>query len=72
MSDPNELSYEQKVAKLDEILTSLDNSDTPIDKLAEDVTNGVDLIIELDQKLKEVEIKVTDVFKKLESNNSAA
>ena len=35
-SDENEiddnLTYEQKVEKLDEILTRLDNSETPIDK----------------------------------------
>ena len=31
------LSYEQKVEKLDTILSRLDNSETPIDKLAEDV-----------------------------------
>jgi hypothetical protein len=40
--DLSELSYEQKVEKLDEILTRLDNSETPIDKLAEDVKLGLD------------------------------
>ena len=30
----SKLSYEEKVEKLDEILTRLDNSETPIDKLA--------------------------------------
>ncbi len=33
----SQLTYEQKVEKLDEILNRLDNSETPIDKLAEDV-----------------------------------
>jgi len=41
MSDTTELTYEQKVEKLDEILTRLDNSETPIDKLAEDVKEGL-------------------------------
>ena len=36
----SKLTYEQKVEKLDEILTRLDNSETPIDKLAEDVKLG--------------------------------
>ena len=35
-----ELTYEQKVEKLDEILSRLDNSETPIDKLADDIKMG--------------------------------
>jgi exodeoxyribonuclease VII small subunit len=70
MPDPkdelSELSYEQKVEKLDEILTRLDNSETPIDKLAEDVKLGARLIKELDKKLKQVETEVRDAFKELE------
>ncbi len=66
MADTNELSYEQKVAKLDEILIRLDNSETPIDKLAEDVKEGARLIKELDKKLKQVETEVLDAFKELE------
>jgi exodeoxyribonuclease VII small subunit len=61
-----ELSYEQKVAKLDEILIRLDNSETPIDKLALDVKEGARLIKELDQKLKQVEAEVLDAFKELD------
>ena len=68
MSDNEELSYEQKVAKLDEILTRLDNSETPIDKLAEDVKEGARLIRELDKKLKQVETEVMDAFKELEND----
>ena len=30
-----EMTYEEKVQKLDEILTRLDNSETPIDKLSQ-------------------------------------
>jgi exodeoxyribonuclease VII small subunit len=54
MTDTNDLTYEQKVAKLDENLTRLDNSETPIDKLAEDVKEGARLIKKLDKKLKQV------------------
>jgi len=67
MSNNDELTYEQKVAKLDEILTRLDNSETPIDKLAEDVKEGASLIRELDKKLKQVETEVTDAFKELDA-----
>jgi exodeoxyribonuclease VII small subunit len=63
------LTYEQKVEKLDEILTRLDNSETPIDKLAEDVKLGARLIKELDKKLKKVETDVRDMFKELEGDS---
>ena len=63
------LSYEQKVEKLDTILSRLDNSETPIDKLAEDVKLGARLIKELDKKLKQVETEVRDAFKELERDN---
>lgn len=62
----DDLTYEQKVEKLDEILTRLDNSETPIDKLAEDVKLGARLIKALDHKLKQVETEVRDAFKELE------
>lgn len=68
MSDTTEPTYEQKVEKLDEILTKLDNSETPIDKLAEDVKEGTRLIRELDKKLKQVETEVLDAFKEMESD----
>ena len=64
--DIEKLTYEQKVAKLDELLTRLDNSETPIDKLAEDVKLGARLIKELDRKLKQVETEVRDAFKELD------
>jgi len=64
----SKLTYEQKVEKLDEILTRLDNSETPIDKLAEDVKLGARLIKELDKKLKQVETEVRDAFKELEND----
>ena len=60
------LTYEQKVEKLDELLTRLDNSETPIDKLAEDVKLGARLIQELDRKLKQVETEVRDAFQELD------
>ena len=64
--DLSKLTHEEKVEKLDEILTRLDNSETPIDKLAEDVKLGAKLIKDLDKKLKKVETEVRDAFKELE------
>ena len=65
--DLEKLTYEQKVEMLDAILTRLDNSETPIDKLAEDVKLGARLIKELDKKLKQVETEVRDAFKELDA-----
>jgi exodeoxyribonuclease VII small subunit len=64
--DIENLTYEQKVGKLDELLTRLDNSETPIDKMAEDVKLGARLLRELGQKLKQVETEVRDAFKELD------
>lgn len=72
MSKSDDLTYEQKVAKLDEILTRLDNSETPIDKLAEDVKEGTRLIKELDKKLKQVEAEVLDAFKEIDGDAGKA
>ncbi len=69
MSETNEMTYEQKVEKLDEILKRLDNSETPIDKLAEDVKLGARLIKELDKKLKQVETEVRDAFQELDDES---
>jgi exodeoxyribonuclease VII small subunit len=65
-----EQTYEQKMARLDEILTRLDNSATPIDKLAEDVKEGAGLIRDLEKKLKAVETEVADAFKELEEKGA--
>ena len=69
--DLENLTYEEKVKKLDEILTRLDNSETPIDNLAEDVKLGARLIKDLDKKLNQVETEVRDAFKELESQSEA-
>ena len=58
----------RKSKNLDEILTRLDNSETPIDKLSEDVKLGAKLIKELSKKLKQVEMAVRDAFKELEED----
>ena len=63
-------SYEQKVERLEEILGRLDDSNTPIDELAEDVKEGARLIKALDQKLREVETHVLDAFRELDPDTS--
>ncbi len=60
------LSYEEKAEKLNNILTRLDNSETPIDELAKDVKDGVQLIKEMSETLRKVELEVKDAFRELE------
>ena len=49
----------------------MDNSETPIDKLSEDVKLGAKLFKELSKKLKQVEMEVRDAFKELEEDAKA-
>jgi exodeoxyribonuclease VII small subunit len=60
-------SYEEKVEELEAILRRLDDAETPIDTLAEDVKKGASLIKELDHKLRDVEAQVRDAFAELEA-----
>jgi exodeoxyribonuclease VII small subunit len=60
------LSYEEKAERLNDILTRLDNSETPIDDLAKDVKEGVRLIKEMSETLRKVELEVKDAFRELE------
>jgi len=69
--DISKMSYEQKSEKLDEILSRLDRSETPIDELSEDVKLGAKLIKELDKKLRKVETEVKDAFKELENSGQS-
>jgi exodeoxyribonuclease VII small subunit len=52
-----------------DILKRLDNSETPIDKLAEDVKLGAKLIKDLGKKLNQVETEIRDAFKELEGGD---
>jgi exodeoxyribonuclease VII small subunit len=65
VNNENAETYEEMVAKLNAILSRLDNSKTPIDKLAEDVKEGTRLIKELQARLKSVETQVRDAFAEL-------
>lgn len=65
-----EPSYEQMVEELQAILKRIDDGDTPIDSLAEDVKKGASLIKKLDQKLRHIETEVKDAFKDLEDDTA--
>ncbi len=64
-------TYEEKTEKLNKILARLDDPDTPIDTLADDVKHGTKLIKELEAKLQEVESEVETAFEELEDNDDS-
>jgi exodeoxyribonuclease VII small subunit len=68
MIDAIELTYDEKLERLDEILQGLDHSETPIDRLAQEVAEGARLIKSLEQQLKQVELEVRDAFRELEQS----
>ena len=72
MTNERTETYEEKTAKLNQILARLDDPDTPIDTLADDVKQGTKLIKELEAKLQEVESEVETAFEELESNEEDA
>jgi len=61
-----EMSYEDRMSELDELLTRLDQSQTPIDQLAADTRRGVALINSMKKDLKKVETEVRDAFADLD------
>ena len=68
MSDTDPVTYEAKAERLEQILTRLDDSETPIDELAQDIKQGARLIREMSEKLHEVESEVVDAFQELEAS----
>lgn len=70
MSDAKEItqmSYEDRMAELNELLSRLDRSETPIDQLAADTRRGVALILSMKADLKNVELEVRDAFADLDA-----
>mgnify|MGYP006162266853 CR=1 FL=1 len=72
MTNETNETYEDKTAKLNRILARLDDPETPIDTLADDVKNGTQLIKELEAKLQQVESEVETAFEELESTEESA
>jgi exodeoxyribonuclease VII small subunit len=68
MNDDNltGLTYEQKEARLDEILGRLDRSETPIDQLAAEAKEAARLLMEMHATLKGARQEITEVFAEME------
>jgi exodeoxyribonuclease VII small subunit len=65
------MNYEQKEARLDEILTRLDNSETPMDQRASEAKEAAKLIMSMHHTLKSAKQEITQVFEEMERQKQA-
>ena len=65
-SDIEKMTYEEKDKRLNEILQRLDQSETPIDKIADDAREAAALIRSMNETLVKARKELTDVFAELE------
>lgn len=65
------MTYEDKEARLDEILTRLDNSETPMDELASEAKEASKLIASMYETLKSARTEITEVFAEMEKTKQA-
>ena len=70
-------TFEQKIKELEEIISSLENGDTPLDESINKYTEAMTLVKQCDEELKKVEEKVNKIvledgsvaeFKDLDTN----
>jgi len=64
--DIQKMTYEEKDKRLQEILQRLDQSETPIDKIADDAGEAAALIKSMNETLIKARKELTDVFTELE------
>ena len=64
--DIQKMTYEEKDKRLQEILQRLDQSETPIDKIADDASEAAALIKSMNETLIKARKELTDVFAELE------
>jgi exodeoxyribonuclease VII small subunit len=67
MTKPNleELTYEEKEKRLEEILERLDRSETPMDELASDAREASELIKSMRATLKSAQAEIVQVLDEL-------
>ena len=63
--NPEELSYEEKEKRLEEILERLDRSETPMDELASDAREASLLIKSMRATLKSAQAEIVEVLDEL-------
>lgn len=62
-----EKTFEEKIALLEEIVTTLENGDTPLDDSIKKYTEAMKLVKQCDDELKNIEEKVNKIV--LENGN---
>lgn len=67
----DKMTYEQKEARLAEILDRLDNSETPMDELAAEAKEAGQLILSMQMTLKAARQEITGVFEEMEKQKAA-
>ena len=60
------MTYEEKESRLEEILSRLDNAETPVDQLASEAKEAAALITSMNATLKAAKQELTTVFEELE------
>ena len=65
------MTYEQKEKRLDEILTRLDRSETPMDQLAAEAKEAAQLIMSMQTTLRAAKLDVTQIFADMEKQKEA-
>jgi len=64
------MTYEEKEERLDEILQRLDRSEIPVDKLSDDAKEAASLIKSMDDTLRKARQELTGVFEELDKLKS--
>ncbi len=67
MDGKREMTYEQQMEELTEIVDQIGREDCPVDELESRVRRAADLIRALRKRLSETELAVTEVLKDLEA-----
>jgi len=70
-NDIEKMTYEEKDARLEEILQRLDNSETPVDQLASEAKEAASLITSMNATLKAAKQELTTVFEELEKQKDS-
>ena len=70
-TDIKEMTYEEKEARLEEILQRLDNSETPVDQLASEAKEAANLIMSMNSTLKAAKQELTTVFEELDKQKES-
>jgi exodeoxyribonuclease VII small subunit len=63
----DEMTYEDKEKRLDEILGRLDKSETPMDQLSAEAKEAADLIMSMQATLRATKAELTKVFAEMDA-----